>query len=288
MARVYTGTLVSAGFAGLSSVLDESATARFPGMPVVLGRDRVVVLHELLLGAFDDRRVYLRRVLKAGGAVVAEWTFTGTQTRDWMQVAPTHRPVAFEGVTLLWTGATGTITDVHVYFDVARVKAQLGAGPKELRGLPAIALPTGPPEALEREDSAREMGDVAVVRTELDALEARDEKSYLATMSEDVVLATAERAEPARGLAAIQGAYKNIVDSINELDTAVMNVWGVGAFVAAEYTITGMQRAAIGWVPLARDRVVTLHVVDVVELRDGRITRISRYDNPGEVDSPVP
>jgi len=256
-------------------------------MPVVIGGERVAALHELLFGAFDDRKIYLRRVLRTRTAEVAEWTFTGIQTRDWMLVAPTRLPVAFDGITLLWTGAAGTVTDLHVYFDVARVKAELGEGPMELRGLPAVAVPTAPPEVFAKEDSALELGNVAVVRDELDALEAKDLKGYLATMSDDVLLATAER-EPTRGKATFQRVYEETVDAINELDTAVTNVWGVGPLVAVEYTISGVQRRRIGWVPLAHDRVITLHVMDVVQLRDERITRISRYENPGEIDSPVP
>jgi hypothetical protein len=37
-----------------------------------------------------------------------------------------------------------------------------------------------------------------------------------------------------------------------------------------------------------RDRVLGLHIVDVAELRDGRIARIWRYDNPQEIAADNP
>jgi hypothetical protein len=55
-----------------------------------------------------------------------EWTLTGTQARDWMGVPATHKSAGVKGLTLLWTKDDGSIIDVHVYFDVAAVQAQLG------------------------------------------------------------------------------------------------------------------------------------------------------------------
>ena len=55
-----------------------------------------------------------------------------------------------------------------------------------------------------------------------------------------------------------------------------------------EYSITGEQLAPIGWVPLQRDRVVRLHAVDVNEVRNAKIARVWRYDNPAEMTTPGP
>ena len=40
--------------------------------------------------------------------------------------------------------------------------------------------------------------------------------------------------------------------------------------------------------PLQHDRVIKKHLVDVDEVKDGRIVRIWRYDNPIELVAPGP
>jgi hypothetical protein len=59
-------------------------------------------------------------------------------------------------------------------------------------------------------------------------------------------------------------------------------------YAVVEYTIAGEQLGPIGWVPAQKDAVIRLHLVDVNELRDGRIARIWRYDNPAETMTPGP
>lgn len=134
VADAYLAALASPKLAQLVSRLDKDAQGCFSGRQGVVGRQQVVALHELLFGAFDNRRFAPSRVLATANAQAIEWTMTGLQARDWMEVAATQRPVAFNGITLLWTNDDGTIHDAHVYFDVAVVKGQLGSGPRELLG----------------------------------------------------------------------------------------------------------------------------------------------------------
>jgi ketosteroid isomerase-like protein len=250
--------------------------------------------HEGLFGAFDGRRFALTRVWRTAGAQAVEWTMSGVQARDWMTVAAIQKPVTFKGITLVWTKDDGTISEVHVYFDVATVKAQLGAGPldakapppKELASLPAPAMPSGPPEFFDQGTQAAE--NVAVVRTALDALENTDENAYVDQMTEDGEIHSLERAEPLRGKEERRAYFHMLHKSIAQLDTTIANGWSVGPYAIVEYWIAGDQIAPIGWAPVQRDRVVRLHVVDVDEIRNGKIARVWRYDNPAEITSPGP
>jgi hypothetical protein len=62
-----------------------------------------------------------------------------------------------------------------------------------------------------------------------------------------------------------------------------MGEWGVGKFAIVEYSIAGEQIGPIQWIPAQRDKVVRFELVDICELRDGKIARVWRYDNPGQV-----
>ncbi len=88
---------------------------------------------------------------------------------------------------------------------------------------------------------------------------------------------------PFRGKADAKAAFVALHRAIAELDTTVDNKWGFQQNVVVEYAINGEQIAALGWIPAGHDKVVNLQIIDVVELRDGKLARISRYSNPGQI-----
>jgi hypothetical protein len=288
LAQQYSDALGSSGFASLGPLLNEDAHFSFPGpgLDDVQGPNAVVQAHAALFGSFDQRRFVPSRVLLTASEQTVEWTMSGVQARDWMGAAATHKPVVIQGVTLLWTKDDGTVTDFHVYFDVAVVKAQVGEGPRELQGLAPPAMPSGPPQVVEGNTLATD--NAATVRSALNALENITESAYVDTMADDVEVHTLDRAEPARGREEQRAYFKAMHKAIAQLDTTIDNSFSVGSYAVVEYSITGEQLAPIGWVPLQRNRVVKLHAVDVAEVQNAKIARVWRYDNPSEMATPGP
>ncbi len=278
----YVASLASSHFALMAPTLDADARGWFPGIDEVRGRDDVVHLHELLFGGFYDRRVAVSRIFSTAGTHSIEWMMTGRQEQQWMRVAPTGRSVAFKGITLIWTSDDGAISDLHVYFDEAAVRAELGVGPERLRDLPPPRETAGT-ERVEQTGTTVETQNVAAVRAELDALENKDEAAYLSSMTDDVVIDTPEGGQATRTKAGAKAYYESMDHAIGQLDTTIGNIWGIGTFVVVEYSIAGLQLAPLGWVPVRRNHVVGLHVVDVSELRGDRVARIWRYDDLQEV-----
>jgi ketosteroid isomerase-like protein len=282
LAGAYLAALATPDLATLATQLAPDSRCSFPGMRGANGRRHVIDMHQLLFAAFADRKFYATRILQTGTAEVVQWTMAGRQERDWMQVAVTHRVVELRGATLLWATSGGQIADIHVYFDVASVKAQLGAVRKEHDDVGAPA-PGPAPEKLVASRSAVEMQNVATERRLLDDLEAGDQSDYLSCMTDDVALFTLQQTAPSTGTVPARQYYEIMRRSIAQLDTTISSVWGIQSFVAVEYTISGQQLGPIESVPPVRDRVLTLHIVDVSQLRDGQIERVWRYDNPGEI-----
>jgi hypothetical protein len=285
VAEAYAAALSTPGFAQLGPLLDEDAHFSFPGADDARGRSQVVHAHDNLFGAFDQRRFFTTRVLRTASEQTTEWTMAGTQARDWMRVAATQKPVSIRGLTLLWTKDDGAILDVHVYFDVAAVKAQLGAAPKGLAPIAPPTVPTDPPQIIDQ--TGKEADNVGTARTALDAFE-KNEGMYLGALTDDVEVHSLERAEPTHTKDEAHAYYKAMHKAIAQLDTTIDNGWNVAQFAVVEYTIAGEQLGPIGWVPAQKDAVIRLHLVDVDELENGRIARIWRYDNPGEIAAPGP
>jgi hypothetical protein len=283
VAEAYAGVIGSSDLSALQSRLAGDVHFAFPGLPEGRGKESVVRSHETLFGPFDQRVMRIMRLWRTESAQVLEWTMTGVQTREWMGAPVTGKPVAFKGLTVLSTKDDGTISDVHVYFDVAMVKAQLGVGPKGLAAVPPATAPGGPPEELDQSHGPDEANNVLVARATIDALEKNDEAAYAATMTEDVVVETLERAQPMRGREEERAYFRSMHRVIGMLDTTLDIAWGVTRYAVAEYFIAGEQIGPLGWVPLQRDNVVRLQVADVMEIRDGKVAHIWRYDNPAQI-----
>jgi ketosteroid isomerase-like protein len=281
----YAASLASPDFAQLGPLLDDDARFASPGMDDAHGRTQVVQAHAALFGAFDNRSVALTRVWRTPSEQTVEWTLTGVQARDWLGLAATHKSVAFKGLTLLWTKNDGGVVEVHVYVNTAVVKAQLGSGPKELLALLPAARPEGSPQIFEQGEAGAyaEKTNVDVVRSALDALEKIDEPSYVQAMTPDVEMYTLDRAEPARGKEGAIGYFRAMHKAIGQFDTTVTNAWGVRPFAIVEYTISGEQLGPLSWIPAQRNKVIRLNLVDVCEIREGKIARIWRYDNPAQI-----
>lgn len=281
----YCSAVASPRFAGLAALLDEDADFASPGLDNAHGREQVVRAHDLLLGAFDNRKMAQSRVWRTPSEQTIEWTFTGEHARDWLGVPATHKTVTFKGVTLLWTKDNGSISDVHVYFDDAVVKAQLGVGPKELLQLTPPSSTAGAAQVFEQTPggSADQTVNVNAVKSALDALENNNAPAYVGAMTDDVEVYTAARPTPARGKADAKAYYNAMHKAIGQLDTTISAAWGVGQFAIVEYSIAGEQLGPLQWIAAQRDKVIRLDLVDICEIRDQKIERIWRYDNPSQI-----
>jgi ketosteroid isomerase-like protein len=286
LAQEYTAALASPEFDLLGPLLSDDPHWAFPGQNDAQGRQAVVRAHELLFGAFRGRTFTIDRVWRTPNEQTIEWTMSGLQERDWMSAPASHRQARFKGLTLLWTRDDGTIADVHVYFDVAVVKVALGAGPKGLAGLPE-PMAAADPQVYEQPDSG-DLGSLGVVTTSLDALGNHKLDVYLGAMTDDVEIWTLERAQPGRGRRAASAYLAAMNQAIGQLDVTVTHGWSVGSFAIVEYSMSGLQRGPIGWVPAQQDNVIALKVADVCEMRAGKIARIWRYDNPAQLTMPQP
>ncbi len=270
-AEAYVKALAAPTLAGMAPLFDDMAHITF-GRKDARGRDRVVAIHEQLFGAFDQRKADVTRIWRTDETQMVEWSMTGAQARDWMGVAATQKPTTLRGITLLWTKDDGIITDVHVYFNVASVKAELGVGPKDLQERAAgLEQPVASAPAVEQQGDATEKRNKQTVRAQLDALEQGNEAAYLDVFTDDVVVDSLT-SPASRGKDDMRAYYKTSRRTISQLDTTIANLWGIGPYAIVEYTISGDQLNA------ATPSSLRFFIVDVVQLRDEKIAHVWRYD----------
>jgi ketosteroid isomerase-like protein len=278
-------------FASLGPLLNEDL-AKFssPGMTPAAEPNQIVAAHAAIFGAFDDRKMALGRVWRTPNEQTFEWTMTGTQTRDWRDVAATRKAVTFKGLTLMTTKDDGSITEIGVFVDIALLKAQLTGVPAALQGLPPPAFSAGQQASDQAQPvSDEEQRNVIVVKDWLDALENNNLPAYLAAMTADVEVNTLESATPMSGHAGLTKYFHAVHAGIGDLSTTPANIWGVAHYVVVDYDIDGEQIGKITWLPalaplpVRTEQLVHFDKVDICEMRDGKIARVWRYDNPGQM-----
>jgi hypothetical protein len=263
----------------LGRVLGDEAHFTLAGQVTAgaIGRRDIIAAHDQLFSRYQPRVFTATRVLRTDRAQAIEWTMTG---RD----KASDKPVGIRGIALIGTRDDGTIEDLGLYFDEAVVDAQLGAGLKELQALPIPIAPTATPEVVDQARTPAETASVAVVGKWLDALEA-NEAAYAGAATDDVAVITLHDAAPSTGKHGLQSYYEHVHRAIEQVDTQLDGAWAAGPYVVAEYHIVGMQRGKYLYVPM-KDPVIKVSIVDVVELRAGKIARVWRYDNPIQIVQP--
>jgi hypothetical protein len=273
IADEYMRALAAPDLGDLAALVFEDAHFSFAGYQDAYGRPDILAAHEALLGGFGPRSFTIRRVLRTDSAQVIEWTMTGAHKAS-------RKPVAFDGLVLLWTRDDGTISDIHLYFDQTVANAERDDGPRARRDEAPVVR-----EEVEQGRSPEEAANLAAMSHTLDALE-NDETAYVGAMRDDVEVRGLASAQPGRGQAFARAYFRAMQRAIARLDTQLDEGWGIGRYVVVEYHIVGEQRAPIGTIPVPKDPLIKMYFVDVAEMQGKKIARLWRYDNPIQVVSP--
>ena len=273
IADTLAASFASESFRDFSGILDSNAYFAFVGERNAFGRDNVIHAHKILFEGLANRTLTIHRVLMTESTQSIEWTLSAEHL-------PTSKAVTFNGLTLLSTKDDGSVTSIRHYFDEAVLLAQTGAGPDGLPRLPAAEPIEGQRIVVEQAGTDAERTNLSTVLASLDALENKNEKAYLAAMAHDIEVAVLSSSPPIRGLSGLREYYRSIHRSIGHLDTQLVNAYAMGSLVVVEYKITGEQRGTIAWVSMHKDNLPKMFVVDVADMREGKISKLWRYDSP--------
>jgi hypothetical protein len=288
------GAAGGAPFSQLVPLLNaEYAEFQSAGFPPAHEPSGIVAAYAKFFGAFDDRKLVNTRVWRTPNEQTIEWVMSGVQARDWNGLPATKKSIAFRGLTLMWTKDDGTISDMHVYFDLGLVRQELqGPDPKNPKLTPVALVPqptppSGPAQVVEQKPDDKDQ--VTVVKAWFDALENNKEADYVAAVTDDIEIDTLESPTPMKGKDEVRNYFRATHRAIGQLDTTVNAAWTAGDYAIVEYDIDGEQLAPITWIPILKDvsagntRLAHFDLVDVCLIQGGKIAKIWRYDNPMQI-----
>lgn len=265
---------VNAGDAkGYARLYAQDAVITIHGSGELKGRGAIEQHEVELLREFPGARLAFHAIWQKGPLAVVHYAVNG-RTRG-------GRSMGHEGLLFYRFHPSGLIEDEHRYMDSLTPMAQLG-----LLGdaLPARPLPTLPTElkAHVAKGSAHENENVAMVTASFAALDSKDEPAFLSSVAEDAVLDELIDPQPLVGKRNVRAWFERWTGAVADASFEITSILGIGEFVLVETVVRGTLKGPLGRLSAA-NKEFAVHRAAIVQVRDGKLTRISVFMNGKEL-----
>lgn len=260
----------------------ENAVMKMAGAPDVTGRAGIEKGLAELFATFGKMKTGASRVFVKGDVVITEWVMNANHTGEFMGIKATEKPVGWNGASIMWFNEDGTIKEEHLYWNAAVVAPQVGASKDKTRAIPALPAQ---PQIIAAANTNDEEQNVTVVQQINRTWEAKDEKSWLLLLGDDVSWDDLTLPEPAKGKAAVQKYFKGLTVAFPDAKLETQHAWGVGNWVIEEGTYAGTNKGPLfGAKPTNRSMLI--HELNFFELdKNDHIARALTYGNDLEMSA---
>jgi predicted ester cyclase len=170
-------------------------------------------------------------------------------------------------------------TEEWAYADPATMMGQLGMAPK---GMPVRPMMDkgwdGAPNVVVTADNDTEKKNLEVVKAMSEAFNARKTPEMLAMMSDDFVESDQAGDKDNKGKKEAEAGIKMFQTAFSDGKVTVDNTFAGGDYVVLLGTFTGTNDHDAG--PMKKTgKKVTLHMAEVMKLKDGKVTNLWRFRN---------
>jgi steroid delta-isomerase-like uncharacterized protein len=231
--------------------------------------------------AFPDVKVAPERGFVSKNVLVMQWIVNGTHSGDFMGVAPTKKKVGYHGVSVMWFRDDGLVSREHMYYDDTSFLAQLGLAPKGVKGRPVAEIGAGDPNWQWAKGDEAENKNAELAKTFQGTFEKKDAKAFLGMLADDVAYSDYMQPADSKGKPAAGKSFSAITVAFPDIKIVPTNVWAAGDSVIIESQITGTFKAMFGYT-LPTKKTGTLHSLDVMQFRDGKLVHGWSYGSSGE------
>jgi len=264
----------------LASFYSDNAVIKMAGMPDITGRDAIAAMWQHNFDMSPSSKGGANRIFVKGDVVVVEFAWAGTDSGGMGGMKATEKPVGAQGVDIMWFGPDGLVKEQHTYMDMGTIMSQVGA--IKQKGRPVPTVPTTPPAVTVATGSADEQKNVDAATKMFAAFEKKSSDDFMGGASDDITWDDMTQPETMKGKAAGKKYFSAMTTAFPDVKATTQNAWGIGDVVIAEGTITGTQKGAFFGIP-ATKKPVSLHGVDIMQFKDGKIVSGRSYGNGAEM-----
>ncbi len=271
----------------LGSLYASDAVSTRPGpggwSEPLAGQDAIAGSFTGLFTGFPDLKSAPVRIFQKHDLVVIEWAAVGTNSGEMMGGPATNKKGGIYGCDLLWFDDSGAIKKQETYHDDTTLLRQLGKMPGKA---PKLALlPEKDAEWVVATGIADEDTLVDKMKSTWPATWSKhDVKGYDAVLDDDSEHVDYSVPTEFKGRAANLKELEMYSKAMPDLSITIDKAWGfaVASTVVAEFTATGTLKGNLG--PLkANGKVITIHGLDIDELKDGKLEKAYTYANGMEM-----
>lgn len=268
----------------VAALYTESAVLDVMGTPSqTKGREAIAATWQRLFDTFSSFRAAPSRLLVKGDVVVVEWAWSGVHSGDALfdgRVKPTEKPVGTAAADVIWFTPDGAIKEQHAYYDMATVLAQIGRSKQKARAVPTVT--SSAPEVALASASPEEGKNLELAAQMYGAFAKKSEADFLGALAEDLVWDELAMPEASAGKDAAKKWFGMTTAAWTDPKRATSNAWAMGDWVVTEGVFTGKHTGKLGdLAPTKKD--VTLHQLDVVLVKGGKVSRGASYGNGAEL-----
>lgn len=248
------------------------------------GTEAIEKDYATVFAGFVDVKLSVTRSWHVKDVVAVEFVEGGTGLSN----DDSEKRFGVTGAHLLWFDADGRVKRDQIYEDDLTVANQLGWEEPPVSKIPVRPVREVPAfdgtwERNVANGSPEEAKGTAVregLYTKL--LTPNAEKDFLATVTDDIVMAEYDDPADASGKKAVSEVFKNWHKTFSNMRVEATNAWPCGPYVIFEGVFAGKQSGAWGAMKPTNREFVS-HFLDVTRVKDGKVDRLWTYASSSEI-----
>jgi len=230
-----------------------------------------------LFTAFPDLKAAPVRVLQKGELLVVEWAASGTNSGE-LNGPATNKKAAIYGCDVFWFNEAGAIKRQESFHDDTTMLQQIGKMPGKARDL--AVLPDKNAEWIVAAGTPEEDALVEKMKSTWPTTwNKRDAKGYDAVLNDDSEHNDITIPTSTKGRAALLKEFASISKALPDMVTTIDRAWAFAPnIVVSEITFTGTMKAPLRTLK-PTNKPVTIHALEIDELKAGKIQKGTTYSN---------
>lgn len=251
------------------------------GLNEVHGQDAIEQNMKEWFETFSNVKFGFSRVWVKHDQMAIEWVINGKHAGELFGVKGTEQDIGHYGFSIVSFTPDGKVGQERRYGDLGTVMTQVGAAKAKPRPVPSVPAM---PEMIVAKGAPEEDKSLDVAKQVLAALESKKEADYLKLVSDDMEHDGLFHLETAKGKDAAKKFFKAFTTAFPDAKFDVK--WGMSNndFAILETVMTATHKGDLGKIK-ATKRPVSLHLVDVLKVKDGKVARAWTFQNSLEMQT---
>lgn len=264
-----------------ASVYADDGVISVAGLNEVNGREAIAQNMAEWFETFKDVKLGFSRVWVKGETMVLEWVINGKHHGELFGVKGTEQPIGHYGLSVVTFNQDGKVMRENRYGELGAVMTQVGAAGAKAKPRPIPAVPEKP-EIIQAKGTPDEEKNVDVAKSLLAALESKKEADFTGALTDDMEHDGLFHLETSKGRDGAKKFFKSFTTAFPDAKFEIGKAVAIGDYAIVESTLKATHKGQLGQIP-ATKRPVSLHLVDIFKIKDGKVARAWTYQNSLEL-----